>query len=205
MLKIYLAQWDAERFFRTLYDGISESCLIQFEGEDNPMGNGTTAWFFKSGGEKIICLEKGETQPLGANKDFRIIPKGSAFFIGEILYTLGNKGIISRPKIIDSSLWLRKAAGDNHLERRYMTERFGVLKRRDNGEVINYAFDLKCKNKPLAQCYAFQDEACFYDPAKHLFEPLESGSEFEFIGRKFYTYSPEMKEICFAQVPQIED
>lgn len=199
MLKIYFSQNDADRFFRSQYGEISESCLIQFnEDEDSPQ-SGAMAWFCKAGGEKIVSTEKGCSYKLDKGKvSFRTIEQGSAFLSEGQLYNFGHKGNISRPPIIYSSELLKKAYGLNRLPKK-VKERTVVIKRRDNGEIINYAFVLYEKGHDiLSNCYAFQNETCFYNKENHLLETLSSGHQFEFIGKKFYTFSPAANQIAIA-------
>ncbi len=205
MIKTYLAQHDADRFLRSQNNGIGDCCLIQFYENEETSKGGEIAWFCKSGGEKIICPEKGVSYKLGNGKNcFRIIERNTTFIHNGQLYNLGNKGIISRPKIIKSSAMLRKAWNKNGGRKR-PKERFGVIKRRDNGEIINYAFGLFEQGRTMVvYCFAFQDEVCLYQQEIHIFEPLNVGHNFEFVGQKFYTYSVNPGEICFENIPKLE-
>lgn len=205
-LNIFLSQEDAEIFFRKQLNNISEVSLIQNTSEEKPI-NGEIAWFCKSGGEKFVSQKKGEleafTQSIFSNY-FRTVEKKTGFISNNQFYNYGSKGRISHPKVIDSSSRLRDACDPRLIIKSPLKEKLFRIKHPENDVTINYRFGLFSHHseKPLISNIAFQEEADFYETSHHSIEIIKPGEVFEFLGFRYYAYSPNNWEICIAQTPR---
>lgn len=205
-LNIFLTQEAAEQFFRNQLENISDVCLIQNTSEEQPI-NGAIAWFCKSGGEKFISRLKGQIEPFSEtdfSKNFRVVERASYFIFNGQLYSFGHKGRIGHPRLVDSSKMLRDACDSRLLRKYQLIEKFYRVKCIGTEIVINYFFGLfeRSGKLPLVKCLAFQEEANFYDPERHVIEIVKTGENFEFMGGKYYAYSLNNWDMLFAPEPK---
>lgn len=204
-LNIFLNQEEAESFFRSKLNNISDVSLIQDTSEKQPI-NGQITWFCKSGGEKFVSRRKGQLEPF-SNTDFsnsfRNIDRGTGFIFNDQVYSFGHKGRIGHPRLVDASSTLRNACAPKLLRKKQFIEKFYRIKCISSGIVINYCFGLFARGEkyPIVHCLAFQEEANFFDPEQHCLEEIKPGQEFQFLGGSYYAYSLNNWDMMFAAKP----